>query len=194
MDWHPTEVPAEAVWDGMMGPAGWTGYTWNEKLFPDYRRFLKFVHDHNLKTAMNLHPAQGVRCHEAMYREMAEKTGIDPASKKPVKMDFLDPEFMKLYFDVLHHPYEENGVDFWWMDWQQGTDYWWIHDEEHGKNPLEVIDPLWLLNHLHILDISRNGKRPMGSYYIEHMIDDFVELHGDRRFGDDAAIVAGEAI
>ena len=38
---------------------------------------------------------------------------------------------------------------------------------------------------------ARNGKRPMGSYYIEHMIDDFVELHGDRRFGDDAAIVAG---
>ena len=38
---------------------------------------------------------------------------------------------------------------------------------------------------------ARSGKRPMGSYYIEHMIDDFVELHGDRRFGDDAAIVAG---
>lgn len=38
---------------------------------------------------------------------------------------------------------------------------------------------------------ARNGKRPMGSYYIEHMIDDFVELHGDRRFGDDPAIVAG---
>lgn len=38
---------------------------------------------------------------------------------------------------------------------------------------------------------ARNGKRPMGSYYIEHMIDDFIELHGDRRFGDDAAIVSG---
>lgn len=38
---------------------------------------------------------------------------------------------------------------------------------------------------------ARNGKRPMGAYYIEHMIDDFVELHGDRRFGDDAAIIAG---
>lgn len=38
---------------------------------------------------------------------------------------------------------------------------------------------------------ARNGKRPMGSYYIEHMVDDFVELHGDRRYGDDPAIVAG---
>lgn len=38
---------------------------------------------------------------------------------------------------------------------------------------------------------ARNGHRPMGSFYIDHMINDFVELHGDRRFGDDAAIVAG---
>ena len=38
---------------------------------------------------------------------------------------------------------------------------------------------------------ARSGKRPMGAYYIEHMIDDFVELHGDRRFGDDAAIIGG---
>ncbi len=38
---------------------------------------------------------------------------------------------------------------------------------------------------------ARNSKRPMGSYYIEHMIDDFVEFHGDRRYGDDPAIVAG---
>lgn len=41
------------------------------------------------------------------------------------------------------------------------------------------------------VQVARNGKRPMGMFYIDHMIDDFVELHGDRRFGDDAAIVAG---
>ncbi len=38
---------------------------------------------------------------------------------------------------------------------------------------------------------ARDSKRPMGSFYIDHMVDDFVELHGDRRFGDDPAIVAG---
>lgn len=38
---------------------------------------------------------------------------------------------------------------------------------------------------------ARSGKRPMGAYYIEHMTDDFVELHGDRRFGDDGAIIGG---
>ncbi len=38
---------------------------------------------------------------------------------------------------------------------------------------------------------ARSGNRPMGGYYISRMIDDFVELHGDRRFGDDGAIVGG---
>ncbi len=38
---------------------------------------------------------------------------------------------------------------------------------------------------------ARSGSRPMGGFYINRMIDDFVELHGDRRFGDDGAIVGG---
>lgn len=38
---------------------------------------------------------------------------------------------------------------------------------------------------------SRSSKRPMGGYYIDRMIDNFIELHGDRRFGDDAAIIGG---
>ena len=33
--------------------------------------------------------------------------------------------------------------------------------------------------------------RPTGSDFIEHIFDGFVELHGDRRFADDKAIVAG---
>lgn len=161
MDWHVVEdVPEHRIPDRRYIP-GWTGYTWNTKLFPDYKGFLQFLKEHNLKTALNLHPAQGIGCSEAMYEEMAVACGVDPKSQKLIKFDCLNPEFMEHYFDILHHPYEEDGVDFWWMDWQQGTDYWWVHEEEHPENPLEQMDPLWLLNHLHILDISRNGKRPM---------------------------------
>ena len=36
--------------------------------------------------------------------------------------------------------------------------------------------------------------RPTGSDFIEHIFDGFVELHGDRRFADDKAIVAGVAM
>ncbi len=38
---------------------------------------------------------------------------------------------------------------------------------------------------------ARKGQRPSGSFFINQMIDDFIEFHGDRRFGDDGAIVAG---
>lgn len=162
MDWHTTELPEKCKDKNEERlNNGWTGYSWNKELFPDYKAFLRFLHEHRLKTALNLHPAAGVRAHEDMYPEMAKACGIDPATEKTVKFDCLNPAFMANYFDILHHPYERDGVNFWWMDWQQGTDYWWIHDEDHAKNELEVIDPLWLLNHLHILDIEQNGKRPM---------------------------------
>ena len=163
MDWHlVADTPDEANWGGPLYDKGWTGYTWNEKLFPDYKGFLPYLHDNSLKTTLNLHPASGMRFHEKQYETMARALGVDPATKKPLKLDLFNQNYMEKYFDLIHHPYEEEGVDFWWMDWQQGTDYWWIHDEEHPANPLEpAVDPLWFLNHLHILDIGRSGKRPM---------------------------------
>ena len=41
--------------------------------------------------------------------------------------------------------------------------------------------------------IARGNKRPTGLDYIKNLFADFVELHGDRRFGDDPAIVGGIA-
>ena len=39
--------------------------------------------------------------------------------------------------------------------------------------------------------MARASDRPMGNWYIERIIDDFTELHGDRRYRDDGAIVGG---
>jgi acetyl-CoA carboxylase carboxyl transferase subunit alpha len=39
--------------------------------------------------------------------------------------------------------------------------------------------------------LARHPKRPYTLDYIERLCEHFDELHGDRRFGDDAAIVAG---
>lgn len=165
MDWHIVNIPEEYKnGEGEEFENGWTGYSWNKELFPDYKGFLKFLKDHNLRTSLNLHPAQGVGCHEDMYEEMARACGIDPTTRERVRLDILSSEFMEKYFDILHHPYEEDGVDFWWMDWQQGQSYWWIHEENKDGNmqdEREILDPLWMLNHLHIADIKRNGKRPM---------------------------------
>lgn len=38
---------------------------------------------------------------------------------------------------------------------------------------------------------ARKNNRPLGGYYINSMIDSFTEMHGDRRYGDDGAIVGG---
>ena len=170
MDWHTVDIPPEQVdllpqtpkpWDIF---PGWTGFSWNKELYPDYRAFLKYLQEHNLHVSLNLHPHDGIRRHEDMYPEMARACGIDPASGQRVAFDVLSRDFMEKYFDIVHHPYEEDGVDFWWMDWQQGTDYWWVHEPNRPgeyQNPLERMDPLWLINHLYILDGARDGKRPL---------------------------------
>jgi len=41
--------------------------------------------------------------------------------------------------------------------------------------------------------MARHPNRPYTLDYIKLLFDDFIELHGDRRFGDDPAIIAGVA-
>lgn len=51
-----------------------------------------------------------------------------------------------------------------------------------------------IYQHLHpweILQIARHPERPLTADYIEMICDDFLELHGDRKFGDDPAILGG---
>jgi acetyl-CoA carboxylase carboxyl transferase subunit alpha len=43
------------------------------------------------------------------------------------------------------------------------------------------------------VQLSRHKNRPYTLDYVDRIFEDWVELHGDRRFGDDAAIVAGLA-
>ena len=143
MDWHLVDI------DPTYG-SGWTGYTWNEELFPDYRGFLNWLHKHHLKVSLNVHPADGVRAFEKQYSAMAEAMGMDPEKKETVEFDLTDPRFMKAHFDLICHPYEKEGVDFWWLDWQQGT-----------RTRMEGLDPLWMINYLHYQDSLREGKRGM---------------------------------
>ncbi|MBQ3911691.1 MAG: DUF5110 domain-containing protein [Lachnospiraceae bacterium] len=142
MDWHLTDV------DSKYG-TGWTGYTWDEDCFPDYRRFLKTLKDRKLAPTLNLHPADGIRAYESMYEAAASAMGIDPETEEPVEFDMSDPAFRKVYFEEIMHPYEDDGVAFWWIDWQQGT----------GRGG--SVDPLFLLNHYHYKDQEGRGKRPM---------------------------------
>ncbi|MBN1224646.1 MAG: acetyl-CoA carboxylase carboxyltransferase subunit alpha [Candidatus Aminicenantes bacterium] len=47
------------------------------------------------------------------------------------------------------------------------------------------------LTPLHVVQIARHPQRPYTLDYLSVLTEDFMELHGDRRAGDDPAIVAG---
>lgn len=157
MDWHwsttldaKKKISESGKNDAFRGGAdGWTGYSWNTDLFPDYKAFLRKIKSRNLKITLNLHPALGVRWFEDKYPEMCREMGVDPSTEKQIAFDIADEKFINAYFKILHKPYERDGVDFWWVDWQQGT-----------NSALEGLDPLWALNHYHTLDIAKE-KEPL---------------------------------
>ena len=41
------------------------------------------------------------------------------------------------------------------------------------------------------VQLARHPRRPFSLDYIKHFSENFIELHGDRHFGDDSAIIAG---
>lgn len=133
MDWH-------LVTGDDIPHAGWTGYTWNKELFPDPQGFTTELHQRKLKITLNDHPALGVHHHEELYEELAEVLDHDTTYKTPILFDPTSPKFFHAALNTLYRKIEEQGCDFWWIDWQQGS---------FSKIP--GFDPLWLLNHFHYI-------------------------------------------
>ncbi|KAL9113904.1 MAG: hypothetical protein Q9227_002038 [Pyrenula ochraceoflavens] len=147
MDWHWVDEK----WVRKAGVSGWTGYSWNKKLFPNPRRFTAELHSRGLKITMNDHPADGVQTYEDSYKEMAAALGHRIKHRSPIEFEITDKQFCDAFFDILHRKLENDGADFWWVDWQQGP---------YSRVP--GIDPLWMLNHFHFLDNKfKNGDAPL---------------------------------
>ena len=150
MDWHPTFGMNFRVMDASNHAKGWTGYSWERLLFPDPDQFLAKLHANALKTSLNLHPASGIQPWEDRYPEMAKAMGVDPATQKYIPFDITDKKFTTNYFNLVLHPLEKQGIDFWWLDWQQ---------EKTTK--MAGVNPTWWLNYVHFTDQQREGKRPL---------------------------------
>jgi len=152
MDWHISDEQLMAMGetDQSGQKLGWTGYTWNKVLFPDPDAFLKKLHEDGLKATMNLHPASGIQPWEQAYPAMARAMGIDPATKKYIPFDPTDKKWATNYLNLVLHPLEKQGVDFWWLDWQQ-----------QSTTDLPGVNPTWWLNYVHFTDQQREGKRPL---------------------------------
>ena len=142
MDWHYTEKDR----------GGWTGWTWNKELFPNYRRLLKDLNDDNLKVTLNLHPADGVNWYEEKYPEVARAMGVDPATKQRIDWLGSDKKFMTTMFDKILNPMMADGVDFWWLDWQQH-----IYDRK-----LTTLKNTWWTSRCFFTNMQQyTEKRPM---------------------------------
>ncbi len=105
MDWHRD---------------GWTGWSWNRALLPEAEALLPWLQGQDIHVTLNLHPADGVGPQEDQYAAFMRDMGADPSSKQTVPFDAADPKYMHALFSDVFAPLEKDGVDFWWLDWQQG--------------------------------------------------------------------------
>ena len=158
MDWHYTykDMQKRLGNDDFDQSRGWTGYTWNRDLFPDPEAFLSELHRMGYKTALNLHPASGIRPYEECYSAFVEDylsrtdnydgpagyvfgeggylyAGNDkPVGKAGYKASvpyrMSQKEWADAYFGSVIRPLENQGVDFWWLDWQQWRESRYIKD------------------------------------------------------------------
>ncbi|KJZ74906.1 hypothetical protein HIM_05637 [Hirsutella minnesotensis 3608] len=145
MDWHLVRDPRVIE----AGESGWTGYTWNKQLFPDPPAFIEQLHRRKLKVTLNDHPSEGVARYEDQYKDMARVLDFDTSHGDPIPFNSSDRAFVDAYHGTLLKSLEKQGVDFWWIDYQQGT------------QSLKGIDPLWLLNHYHFKKWDTPGARPI---------------------------------
>ena len=147
MDWHRVDDVNPKY------GSGWTGYSWNSQLFPDHCAFLRSLHERGLKATLNVHPRDGIRAYEDDYETVAKRVGIDPTTGEAAEFDLTNPDFVDAYLD-MHHRMEDEGVDFWWLDWQQ--DY--LYPLVRGTN----MKHLPWMNHIYYNYSSGNHLRGAG--------------------------------
>ena len=141
MDWHKS---------------GWTGWSWNKTRIPTPRNLISYMHSHGLKTALNLHPSDGVGTHEDYYKAMARDLGDTSGNTLIWKVE--DYDYMQALFNNVIRPHEEEGVDFWWLDWQQALTVG-KHGQEKNYTPAQGAEHLgetFWCNHTFFQDMQQN--------------------------------------
>ncbi|MGM9768569.1 MAG: TIM-barrel domain-containing protein [Candidatus Cryptobacteroides sp.] len=168
MDWHDTYglTAKNSRKDNEGQRVGWTGYSWHKGLFPKPENHLADLHNLGLKTTLNLHPASGIREYEDSYEDFVKDylsrtddyDGPEGYLNEdgtphyvPFRIDQM--EWADSYFNTVIRPLERQGVDFWWLDWQQ-----W-----QTSRYTEGLSNIFWLNHTFFNDMARQGL-PEGKY------------------------------
>ena len=164
MDWHHHDWTyrgtaecekhkAKSGW-GHAGNLGWTGYTWNRRLIKNPENLLRTLHEKGLKVTLNDHPHDGIRTHEEAYADFMNDLGLSPESGLDLEFDAGNQRYMEAFFRHAHEKRDGEGVDFWWLDWQQ----------DHLKPVIKgtMLSHLPWLNVCYYEHSRKNGKRGAG--------------------------------
>ena len=154
MEWHETWNIGDRpdCYDEFGEMWGWTGYTWNRRLFPNPESTLGYLHDRKCKVALNLHPASGITPVEDCYGAFCRDYGWKGTNAIPFRAE--EERWAEVFFKDVIEPLEADGADFFWLDWQQRL---------MSKGMPTLSNTFWL-NHLFAThDASRRGgeKRPI---------------------------------
>ncbi len=167
--WHIEEEGAMAK-----DCKGYGGYTWNNSLFPDPRKFTDWLHDEqHMKLMVNTHDYIGLDSCQAFYTDIAQALGVDPATNATIQCAWTNRSFTNA---VYQHALDArtngsvSGIDYLWTDYDaqnkgyMGTDEaYWFQCPFDGKGG----SPLLWSTHVHVRRAEALGKRglvmtPMG--------------------------------
>lgn len=118
-----------------------SGFTFNNNYFNNPKNLIDYLHFKGIRLGLNINPIEGILPYEKYYEEAIKYIGAD--KNKIIPFNIFDPRFIDVYFKLLIHPLDDLGVDFFWIDYEDKKD----------------IGTLFILNHYHICDMTRNYKR-----------------------------------
>ena len=99
----------------------WSGYSWDRNLFPNPKDTMEWLHRKGIRVGANLHDATGIGNWEDRFDDVCERLGIDPKSvSKSIPFDLTNKSYVYALEDIVLKDIEDDGMDFWWIDWQQG--------------------------------------------------------------------------
>ncbi len=90
-----------------------SGFTWNRTLFSNPTKMIDYLHKNGIRLGLNINPLEGILPYEDSYeilsRTFEKKDDI-------LLFNVLDDKVIELYFEILIHPLDNMGVDFFWID------------------------------------------------------------------------------
>lgn len=118
-----------------------TGFTWDNNSFGNPKAMIDYLHSRGIRLGLEINPEAGIMDTELNFEKISQYLEKDANGVIPFTM--LNPRFIDVYLKLLIHPLDALNVDFYSINYQNKND----------------LMSLWLLNHYHFYDMTRDFKR-----------------------------------